>query len=45
MRLWFAGRALILDQEMNVGFGPTKRPQLVARPLAAPRVTPVLAKR
>jgi hypothetical protein len=32
MTLWFTGRALVLDQEMNVGFGPTKRPQLVGRP-------------
>jgi CubicO group peptidase (beta-lactamase class C family) len=29
--LWFTGRALVLDQEMNVGFGPTRRPQLVGR--------------
>jgi hypothetical protein len=33
-RLWYTGRALVVDQEMNVGFGPTKRPQLVARPAA-----------
>jgi hypothetical protein len=33
--LWFTGRALVLDQEMNVGFGPTKRPQLVGRPARA----------
>jgi CubicO group peptidase (beta-lactamase class C family) len=32
LNLWFTGRALVLDQEMNVGFGPTKRPQLVGRP-------------
>lgn len=32
LSLWFTGRALVLDQEMNVGFGPTKRPQLVGRP-------------
>ena len=32
MNLWFTGRALVFDQEMNVGFGPTKRPQLVGRP-------------
>jgi CubicO group peptidase (beta-lactamase class C family) len=37
LRLWYTGRALVLDQEMNVGFGPTKRPQLVARPIAAAR--------
>ena len=30
--LWFTGRALVLDQEMNVAFGPTKRPQLIGRP-------------
>ena len=29
LALRFAGDALVLDQEMNVGFGPTKRPQLV----------------
>jgi CubicO group peptidase (beta-lactamase class C family) len=33
--LWFTGRALVLDQEMNVAFGQTKRPQLVGRPSAA----------
>jgi hypothetical protein len=33
MNLWFTGRALVLDQEMNVSFGATKRPQLVGRPL------------
>jgi hypothetical protein len=27
--LRFAGDALVLDREMNVGFGPTKRPTLV----------------
>ena len=37
MSLWFTGRALLLDQEMNVAFGPTKRPQLVGRPIPAPR--------
>ncbi len=31
MRLEFAGDILLFDQEMNVGFGPTKRPQLVGR--------------
>ena len=36
LRLWFTGRALVLDQEMNVGFGPTKRPQLVGRPRRTP---------
>lgn len=30
--LRFAGDALVLDQEMNVGFGPTKRPTLVSVP-------------
>ena len=45
MRLWFTGRALVLDQQLNVGFGPTKRPQLVARPIAAPKVDSKLAKR
>jgi CubicO group peptidase (beta-lactamase class C family) len=42
LSLWFTGRALVLDQEMNVGFGPTKRPQLVGRPAAtvpAPRAS------
>ena len=29
--LEFAGDILLFDQEMNVGFGPTKRPQLVGR--------------
>jgi hypothetical protein len=29
--LWFSGRALVFDQEMNVAFGATKRPQLVGR--------------
>jgi hypothetical protein len=31
MTLEFAGDLLLFDQEMNVGFGPTKRPQLVGR--------------
>jgi hypothetical protein len=31
MRLEFAGDIVLFDQEMNVGFGPTKRPQLVGR--------------
>jgi CubicO group peptidase (beta-lactamase class C family) len=31
LTLRFAGDELFLDQEMNVGFGPTKRPQLVGR--------------
>jgi CubicO group peptidase (beta-lactamase class C family) len=35
--LWFTGRALVLDQETNVGFGPTKRPQLVGRPTGEAR--------
>ena len=30
--LRFAGDAVVLDQETNVAFGPTKRPQLVGRP-------------
>jgi hypothetical protein len=30
--LRFAGDALVLDQEMNVGFGPTQRPTLVGLP-------------
>ncbi len=30
-RLEFAGDIVLFDQEMNVGFGPTKRPQLVGR--------------
>jgi CubicO group peptidase (beta-lactamase class C family) len=32
LRLRFAGDALVFDQEMNVGFGPTKRPTLVGLP-------------
>jgi CubicO group peptidase (beta-lactamase class C family) len=32
LQLRFAGDALVLDQEMNVGFGPTKRPTLVGLP-------------
>ena len=32
MNLWFTGRALVFDQEMNVSFGATKRPRLVGRP-------------
>jgi CubicO group peptidase (beta-lactamase class C family) len=32
LNLWFTGRALVLDQEMNVAFGATKRPQLIGRP-------------
>jgi len=31
MTLEFAGDILLFDQEMNVGFGPTKQPQLVGR--------------
>jgi CubicO group peptidase (beta-lactamase class C family) len=31
MQLEFAGNVVLFDQEMNVGFGPTKRPQLVGR--------------
>jgi hypothetical protein len=31
MTLRFAGDELVLDQEMNVAFGPTKRPRLVGR--------------
>jgi CubicO group peptidase (beta-lactamase class C family) len=45
LRLFFTGRALVLDQQMNVGFGPTQRPQLVARPLSAPKLTPSVASR
>ena len=30
-RLEFAGDIVLFDQEMNVGFGPTKQPQLVGR--------------
>jgi hypothetical protein len=33
--LRFAGDALVLDREMNVGFGPTKRPTLVGLPRRA----------
>jgi CubicO group peptidase (beta-lactamase class C family) len=32
LRLRFAGEALVLDQEMNVGFGPTTRPTIVGLP-------------
>ena len=35
--LRFAGDALVLDREMNVGFGPTKRPTLVGLPRRASR--------
>ena len=45
LSLWFTGRALVLDQEMNVGFGPTKRPQLVGRPRPTPRTTAATVKR
>jgi CubicO group peptidase (beta-lactamase class C family) len=34
--LRFAGDALVVDQEMNVGFGPTRRPTLVSLPRRAP---------
>jgi hypothetical protein len=40
LSLRFAGDALVLDREMNVGFGPTKRPTLVGvtrRAVASPR--------
>jgi hypothetical protein len=33
--LRFAGDALVLDQEMNVNFGPTRRPTLVGLPAPA----------
>jgi CubicO group peptidase (beta-lactamase class C family) len=39
LNLWFTGRALVLDQEMNVAFGPTRRPQLVGRPARPVAVT------
>jgi hypothetical protein len=29
--LEFEGDIVLVDQEMNVGFGPTKRPRLVGR--------------
>jgi CubicO group peptidase (beta-lactamase class C family) len=32
LRLRFAGDALVLDQSMNVGFGPTTRPTIVGLP-------------
>jgi len=35
LSLRFAGDALVLDREMNVGFGPTKRPTLVGPPRRA----------
>jgi CubicO group peptidase (beta-lactamase class C family) len=41
--LRFAGDALVLDQQMNVGFGPTKRPTLVGLPARAPAVAPARA--
>lgn len=31
LRLKFSGDQLQLDSEMNVAFGPTKRPQLIGR--------------
>jgi CubicO group peptidase (beta-lactamase class C family) len=37
LALRFAGDALVLDREMNVGFGPTKRPTLVGLPRRAAR--------
>jgi hypothetical protein len=40
--LRFAGDALVLDREMNVGFGPTKRPTLVGLPR---RATPAARSR
>ena len=36
--LRFAGDALVLDQEMNVNFGPTRRPTLVGLPSPASKV-------
>jgi len=45
LALWFTGRALVFDQEMNVAFGPTKRPQLVGRPLSEPGAATAAAKR
>jgi hypothetical protein len=36
--LRFAGDALVLDREMNVGFGPTKKPTLVGLPRRESRV-------
>jgi CubicO group peptidase (beta-lactamase class C family) len=35
LALRFAGDALVFDREMNVGFGPTKRPTLVGLPRKA----------
>ena len=35
LRLRFAGDALVFDQEMNVGFGPSTRPTLVGLPRRA----------
>jgi hypothetical protein len=35
LALRFAGDALVFDQEMNVGFGPTRRPTLVGLPRKA----------
>ncbi|HUL76480.1 MAG TPA: serine hydrolase [Vicinamibacteria bacterium] len=43
--LRFAGDALVFDQEMNVGFGPTRQPTLVGLPARAPRVDPRAATR
>jgi CubicO group peptidase (beta-lactamase class C family) len=45
LKLWFTGRALVLDQEMNVGFGETKRAQLVGRPIAEARAPAAQPKR
>ena len=45
LALWFTGRALVLDQEMNVAFGATKRPQLVGRPRSEPAAAPTAAAR
>ena len=36
LRLRFAGDALVFDQAMNVGFGPTTRPTIVGLPPRAP---------
>jgi len=38
--LRFAGDALVFDREMNVGFGPTKRPTLVGLPRKAVALAP-----
>jgi hypothetical protein len=42
MQMRFAGDALVLDREANVGFGPTKRPTVVGLPRKAAAATPTV---